>query len=463
MTEAIDNIMINPDKQHILLVDDDIDLLEMTSIFLQSLGYIVDAYTNPKHALVAAQTMPFNLVISDLRMAPMDGMELLQEILKVNSQLPIIIMTAHGSVPSAVIAMQTGAFQYIEKPFSINSLKKVIEDALESTQNFQYTALIREQYTHSNEQGFVFRSPAAKELVTQLQHFSQTDANVFLHGESGSGKEVAARFIHQSSVRASKPFLAINCGAIPENLLESELFGHVKGAFTGATNNHHGLFYHANGGTLLLDEIGDLSLPLQVKLLRVLQEKTIRQVGGREEISIDVRIISATHRDVEQMIKDNFFREDIYYRLHVIPITIPPLRERREDIPLLSQYFLDRITEKLERSIQGFTPAAINKLLTMPWGGNIRELENVIEYAAAATQGQWIDEDVILGGQANSEKEALQPYSEAKAKFEKEYLEYLMTMTLGNVSQASRVAGRYRPDIYKLLKKHNIEPAQYKR
>lgn len=463
MTAVINKAMFKPEEQHILLVDDDADLLEMTSILLQSLGYIVDAYTNPKLALVAVQTKPFNLVISDLRMAPMDGIALLQEIIKVNSQLPVVIMTAHGSVPSAVIAMQTGAFQYIEKPFSIDALKKVIKDALASSQNFQYTALIREQYTHSNEQGFVFRSPAARELVKQLQHFSQSDANVFLHGESGSGKEVAARFIHQSSVRANKPFLAINCGAIPENLLESELFGHIKGAFTGAISHHQGLFYRANGGTLLLDEIGDLSLPLQVKLLRVLQEKTIRHVGGSEEIDIDVRIISATHRDVEELIKENLFREDIYYRLHVIPITIPPLRERREDIPLLSQYFLDRITAKLERSIQGFTPAAIDKLLTMPWNGNIRELENVIEYAAAATQGQWVDEDVILDGQLNNEKESLQPYSEAKAKFEKEYLEYLMTMTSGNVSQASRVAGRYRPDVYKLLKKHNIEPAQYKR
>lgn len=447
----------------ILLVDDDTDLLELLTIFLESLGHQVTAHNCPAAAIEDLACSLFDLVITDLNMGPVDGMSLLYTIQDLDPPPPVIIITAHGSVPSAVEAMRNGAFNYLTKPFANNDLQLLVDEALTRNADLRETNSLRQAVRASITRGYIYKSPATVKLLEQITRFARGDSSIFLTGESGTGKEITAKSLHELSPRATKPFLAINCGAIPENLLESELFGHVKGAFTGATSHHEGMFSRAHGGTLLLDEIGDLPLSLQVKLLRVLQERQIRPVGSSTETEIDVRIISATHRDIETMVANQEFREDLYYRLHIIPIHIPPLRERREDIPLLAQNFLDKAAERLESKILGFTRAAMETLITRPWPGNIRELLNVVEFLAASVENGWIDADIIPAPLSNGDEDGnLPPMAEAKAKFEKNYLEHLMRVTEGNVAQSARIAGRYRPDLYKLLRKYDIRPADFK-
>lgn len=448
---------------NILLVDDDASLLELLNMYLVSIGHTVSAYTDPHEAISDLANNCCDLVISDLRMGSLDGMSLLNAAQELDPSPPVIIITAHGCIPSAVKAMQHGAFHYLTKPFANNELQLLVSDALQKTLILKETRLLRHAVQENSEKGYIYKSPVTVNLMEQISRFSRNDSSIFLTGESGTGKEVTARHLHNLSARAEQPFLAVNCGAIPENLLESELFGHVKGAFTGASSNREGLFSQADGGTLLLDEIGDLPLPLQVKLLRVLQERKIQPVGSNIEISIDVRIISATHQNIDTMIAGGEFREDLYYRLYVIPIHIPPLRERREDIPLLAQSFLDQATKMHEGEVLGFTRAAMENLLTRPWPGNIRELRNVVEYVAASVDDGWIDMDIIPAPLRASDKDGhLPPLAEARAVFEKGYLEYLMRVATGNVAQAARIAGRYRPDLYKLLSKHDINPADFK-
>ncbi len=449
---------------HILLVDDDDGLRELLQMFLESLDHRVTTHCSSEDAIDALVDEKFDLVISDLCMGGLDGISLLNFIQEQEKPPPVIIMSAYGDIPKAVEAMRNGAFHYLTKPFTNQELQILVSEALEHYSDIRDTELLRHAVRENNFQGFIYQSPATAKLLDKIQRFAQSDSSVFLTGESGTGKEVTANYLHKLSNRANKPFQAINCGAIPENLLESELFGHVKGAFTGASSNHEGLLCRANGGTILLDEIGDLPLALQVKLLRVLQERRIRPVGSSKEIDIDVRVISATHQDIRTMITNNEFREDLYYRLHVIPIHIPPLRDRREDIPLLAQGFLDEAIDRLNNNVQGFTRAALEKLITRAWPGNIRELMNVVEYtAASAEEGSWIEADAIPQPICSTDKDGhLLPFLEAKADFESNYLEHLMRVTAGNVAQSARIAGRYRPDIYKLLRKHNITPADYK-
>ena len=446
----------------ILLVDDD-GLLELLSIFLESIGHYVDPHISPNTAIDALRSENYDLVISDLRMGPIDGISLLDTAQSLDPSLPVIICTAHGCIPSAVKAMRNGAYHYLTKPFSHKELKKLIDEALEARESDTKTQSLRLEIKNNKCDDFIYKSPVTADLVDIIRRFARSDANIFITGESGTGKEVVARTLHRLSKRADSPFVAVNCGAIPESLLESELFGHTKGAFTGANTIHEGLFSRANGGTILLDEVGDLPLPLQVKLLRVLQEKTIRPVGSSKEIPIDVHVISATHREIQTMVIDGNFREDLYYRLHVIPIHIPPLHERREDIPLLAQHFLDKASARTGSKVRGFTRKAMKKLITRRWPGNIRELQNIVEYIAAATDEGWIDADTIPAPlQSTEQNGSLPPLAEAKAYFEQNYLEHLMRTTSGNVAQAARIAGRYRADMYKLLRKYSIEPASYK-
>jgi len=453
----------NTTSYRILLVDDDNGLRELLQMFLESIGHVITSRASAEDAIIAFEDATFDIVISDLCMGPLDGLSLLNSIQQMDAPPPVIIMSAYGDIPNAVEAMRNGAFHYLTKPFSNQELQLLINEALEKSSATHETELLRNEVKENNFQGFICKSPETRQLLKKIQRFARSDSSVFLTGESGTGKEVSAQYLHKLSDRSEHPFLAINCGAIPADLLESELFGHVKGAFTGASQSHEGLLSRANGGTVLFDEIGDLPLTLQVKLLRVLQERQIRPIGSSKEIPIDVRIISATHRDIQTMVINNDFREDLYYRLHVIPIHIPPLRNRREDIPLLAQMFLDNATKQLKSNILGFTRAAMEKLITRAWPGNIRELNNVVEYAAALVEDGWIDIDAIPAPLTTEDEDGhLPPLVEAKAHFENKYLEHLMRVTAGNVAQSARIAGRYRPDMYKLLRKHNITPSDYK-
>jgi len=300
-------------------------------------------------------------------------------------------------------------------------------------------------------------------VLEVVARIAMTDATVYLHGESGTGKELIARAVHVASGRKEKPFVAINCAALPENLLESELFGHEKGAFTGAVRTSKGLFLQAHEGTLLLDEIGDMPLSLQAKLLRVLQERQFYPVGGDQPREVDVRVIVATNKDLQKLVEQGAFREDLYYRIHVIPITLPPLRDRKEDIPLLAEHFLRKAAEQMKKDVKGFTPRALQRLMMHDWPGNVRELQNTIDYAMAMTREDMITDDLIFPAKNGAAGESLKSLKEAKGIFEKGYLVNLLRATRGNVSGAAEMAGKYRADFYNLLKKYDLNPAEFKK
>ena len=372
----------------ILIVDDEAGMREFLSILLEREGFEVECAQDGQEALQAVQKNPFDLIISDLRMPTVDGVRLLEGLQRLQSEIPIILITAYASAESAIQAMKLGAYDYLTKPFRVEEIKQVISRALEAK-----ASRVPGVFPWSGEafprpvEGLIGRSPKMIDLYKLISKVAAVSGTVLITGESGTGKEMVARTIHTNSAHASKPFLAISCGAIPETLLESELFGHVKGAFTGAVVAKAGLFEVADGGTVFLDEIGETSPAIQVKLLRVLQERVFRRVGGTDDIEVDVRVIAATHQDLQELIHKGRFREDLYYRLNVIPIHLPPLRERREDIPLLAMNFLAKYSEETKRPIRGIAPEAMELLLRYHWPGNVRELENAIERAVALGTG----------------------------------------------------------------------------
>jgi two-component system response regulator GlrR len=385
-----------------------------------------------------------------------------EELLRIHPGLPVIILTAHGSIPNAVEAMQRGAFGYLTKPFDDKELKAKIEEGL-SPQRMRgeiqrLKSLVNELYGMEN---IVARSPGMQRLLQQVVQVADSDATILLFGETGTGKEVFARVIHSNSRRSKGPFVALNCAAIPETLFESELFGHVRGAFTNAHGAKRGLFQSANGGTLFLDEIGEMPLSMQVKLLRAVQEREVREVGSELSSKIDVRIIAATNKDLGEAVKNGSFRNDLYYRISVVPLFIPPLRDRRDDIPLLAQQFLTSSAKRANKGLRGFTPAALNRLVTHPWPGNVRELENVVEKAAVMTRQDMITPD-LLPSMGSSPDSPLKPLTEAKEEFEKTYLKNVLQLTGGNISRAAQFAGRYRADFYKMLKKYGLHPSTLK-
>ncbi|MBI1965300.1 MAG: sigma-54-dependent Fis family transcriptional regulator, partial [Betaproteobacteria bacterium] len=363
-------------KASILVVDDDPDLLRLMQIRLTAAGYAVATADSAERALAQASIARPQLIVTDLRMSGMDGMALFESIQARNPTLPVIILTAHGTIPDAVAAVKRGVFGYLAKPFDAKALLTEIERAL---------ALGGGQAPAMNgadqgwRAGILTRNPVLEDVLAKARLVADSDAPVFICGESGTGKELLAQALHKASPRRDHPFVAINCGAIPEPLLESELFGHVKGSFTGAVRDHKGLFLAANGGTLFLDEIGDMPVALQVKLLRVLQEKQVRPVGSTQSHAVDVRVISATHRNIEAEMAAGNFREDLYYRLNVVALALPPLAERREDIPLLANHFLSALAEKYRKTINGFAPEALELLVAAQWPGNVRQLYNVVE------------------------------------------------------------------------------------
>ena len=440
-------------KGKILLVDDDPGLLRLLSIRLRAEGYDVEAVDSAQKALGTLNRFSPDLVITDLRMDKMDGIQLLKELQTRSPGLRVVIITAHGTIPDAVIATQSGAFGFLTKPIDKDELMVTVEKALKVSGS----AEVDEGWAAD----IITRNQAMKEILQQAKMVAATDACVLITGESGTGKELLAKAIHAASPRRDKPFTAINCSAMAENLLESELFGHEKGAFTGATRTHKGLFQAAEGGSLLLDEIGDMPMRLQVKLLRVLQENQVRPVGSTNAIEVDVRVISATHRDLQELMRDGRFREDLYYRLNVVNIKLPALDDRREDIPLLVANFLQTISREAGQERKVYAPEAVEMLVTAEWPGNIRQLYNIVRQNVALSRSPVISGELVqqsLGAHAGK----LASFSDARDEFTRNYLSQILQITMGNVSQAARLAKRNRTDFYKLLARHDLNPDQFK-
>ena len=388
----------------LLLVDDDPGLLKLLGMRLVSEGYSVVTAESGPEALRVLGREKVDLVISDLRMDEMDGLQLFSEIQKGQPGMPVIILTAHGSIPDAVAATQQGVFSFLTKPVDKDALYKAIDEALE-----QRSPATDEAW----RQAIVTRSPLMLRLLEQAGMVAQSDVSVLINGQSGTGKEIVAQAIHNASPRHDKPFVAINCGALPEQLLESELFGHARGAFTGAVSNREGLFQAAEGGTLFLDEIGDMPVALQVKLLRVLQERKVRPLGSNRDIEINVRIISATHRDLPKAMARGEFREDLFYRLNVVNLKIPPLSERTEDIPLLANHLLRQSADRHKPFVRAFSSDAMKRLMAAKWPGNVRQLVNVIEQCVALTSSPVIG-DALVEQALEGENTALPTFVEAR-------------------------------------------------
>jgi two-component system response regulator GlrR len=446
-------------RANILVVDDDPDLLRLMQIRLTAAGYAVTTAESGERALAQASVARPQLLVTDLRMGGMDGMALYDSIHAQNPTLPVIILTAHGTIPDAVAAVKRGVFGYLTKPFEAKALLTEIERALTLSGD-------RAPAEKNGDDGgwradIITRNPAMEDVLAKCRLVSDSDAGVFIYGESGTGKELVARAIHRAGPRNAFPFVAINCGAIPEQLLESELFGHVKGAFTGAVRDNKGLFLTANRGTLFLDEIGDMPVALQVKLLRVLQERKVRPVGSTESHDVDVRVISATHRNIEAEMAAGNFREDLYYRLNVVALSLPPLSERREDIPLLAKHFLGVLTEKYKKALTGFAPEAMELMVGASWPGNVRQLYNVVEQSVALATTALIP--VALAQQAiQNQQTEFASFEDARRRFEREYLTQLLKITEGNVTQAARLAKRNRTEFYKLLGRHQLDAKLFK-
>ncbi|CAN7158223.1 sigma 54-interacting transcriptional regulator [Acidovorax sp. LjRoot118] len=444
-------------RQRILVVDDDADMLRLLSLRLKAADYEVIAVGSAEAALAQLEMARPQLVLSDVRLPGKDGLALFDEVRERHPSLPVILLTAHGTIPDAVEATSRGVFTYLTKPYDGKDLLEKIGEAL------ALSAPVVAQ-AHANEAWraeIVSRSNRMTELLAEAYMVAQSDASVLLLGDSGAGKELLAQAIHRASPRAAKPFVAVNCGAIPEALLESELFGHVKGAFTDATSNHKGLFQAAEGGTLLLDEIGDMPPALQVKLLRVLQERAVRPVGSSQSTPIDVRIISATHRDLEAAMATAQFREDLYYRLNVVTLALPTLAERREDIALLANHFLDRLARKYDKRLSGFAPEALKALTTAAWPGNVRQLFNVVEQVCALSTTPLVPLTLVQRALRIPSAPVLS-FADARQRFEREYLVGLLKMTDGNVADAARLAQRNRTEFYRLLQKHALTPGHFK-
>ena len=444
-------------RPRILVVDDDPDLLRLMQIRLTSAGYAVSTAESAERALAQVSATRPQLVVTDLRMGGMDGMALFEAVRSGHPMLPVIILTAHGTIPEAVSAVQRGVAGYLTKPFDPKGLLTEVERVLAMGGGAREPGDAGDEWRRE----IITRNHAMEDVLAKARLVAESDASVLIAGESGSGKEMIARAIHKASPRRDRPFVAINCGAIPEQLLESELFGHVRGAFTGAVRDNKGLFQTANQGTLFLDEIGDMPVTLQVKLLRVLQEKKVRPVGATESHDVDVRVISATHRNLEAEMAAGNFREDLYYRLNVVSLSIPPLAERREDIPLLAGHFLSQLAVKYHKSVNGFAPEAMEMLVAASWPGNVRQLYNTVEQSVALATTPIIP--VSLAQQAIQNQQAeFASFEDARRRFEREYLTELLKITEGNVTQAARLAKRNRTEFYKLLGRHQLDPKLFK-
>ena len=455
--------MKEPAGPQLLIVDDDPSMQRMLKTRLEREGYNVVAASDGDEGLDLIRKQVFNLVITDMKMPKLKGDELVRSIGQFNPDIPIIIMTAYGEVNEAVRLMQDGVYHYLTKPFDVEDLVEKVQKAVDRQRTTAEVKQVRTKIMSRRKSDFIVgASPKIEELLTQISIVAQNDVPVIIYGESGTGKELVARAIHYTGKRADKPFVVENCGAIPENLIENELFGHVKGAYTDARTDQKGLFEEAHAGTLFLDEIGELPLPLQVKFLRVLQDGEFKRIGSTRAIKVDVRVIAATNKDLIQAISEKSFREDLFYRLNVIPIHLPPLRERKEDIPLLINHFLTEFNKELGKVVEGFSPAAIQKMMTYQWPGNIRELKNKVKQAMVLTRNNVITaEDLFFHVPVSSNK--FQSFKEAKREFEKEYISQVLRICQGNISQAARLAKKDRKDFYDVMKKYGIQPEAFRK
>lgn len=437
---------------NLLLVDDDKSLLRLLTIRLEGEGYHVAAVEDGQSALKKLQNDNYDVVLSDLRMPGLDGLSLFEEIMGIRKDIPVILMTAHGTIADAVAATQRGVFGFLPKPVDHEELRTLLQKALSQSQAAQPGDWAKDIIT---------RSPEMLNVLDQAYRIAQREVSVLISGASGTGKELLANAIHKASKRSDKPFVAINCGALPENLLESELFGHAKGAFTGAVAAHPGLFREADGGTLFLDEIGDMPMTLQVKLLRALQERQIRPVGSSKHVDIDVRIISATHKDLHKEMEEGTFREDLYYRLNVVNLKLPSLKARSEDIPLLARSLLQQSAQRHGVNVSQFSDDAMQQLVTSSWPGNVRQLVNVVEQCVALTQTPVIPLHLVEQA-LSATKQSWPTLTEARDAFEQQYLHKLLKMTDGNVTRAAELAGRNRTDMHKLMKKHELDAQDFR-
>jgi len=441
----------------ILIVEDEAKMRRLLELNLGEEGWTVSSAGDAETGLKMFNQDNFDLVLSDFKLPGMNGLEFLQALRRINAEVPIVMMTAYGSVETAVEAMRNGANNYVLKPFSLDEIKLVIRKELDVRQLRAENRTLREElgkrYDFPN---IVARSARMQEVLAAVERVAQTNSTVLIGGESGVGKELIARAVHQRSRRANGPFVKINCTAIPENLLESELFGYEKGAFTGATTSKPGKFELADKGSLFLDEIGDVPPATQAKLLRVLQEREFERLGGTRTLKVDVRLIAATNRDLRAALEEGTFREDLYYRLNVVPIDVPPLREHKEDIPDLVAHFLEKYRKESGKNILGATPQALQLLMDFHWPGNVRELENIVERAAAFAPGEWIElADIHLdSGQSKSSAGAgnFLPPGMTLDQWEDDLIRESLRRANGNKSQAARLLGisrnamRYRLD-----------------
>lgn len=457
----------NPSKGRVVILDDDREMVSLLEDFLTSEGYHVSPFPNAMEALISLRPNgslasdrtegDIDLIITDLKMAQMDGMQFLKVIKSERPEIPVVLITAFGSIDTAIEAMKNGAYHYLVKPFKLTEMAVIVQRAVERRALTRENTVLREQLKKDwGLQGIIGKSKAMQLVYDLIKRVSQSQANVLISGESGTGKEMVARAIHSLGDRRDKPFVAINCSAIPENLLESELFGHAKGSFTGATQRKRGLIEEANGGTLFLDEIGDMIPALQAKLLRVLQERKIKPVGDNHFYDVDVRLISATHKDLKTGIREGTFREDLYYRLSVIPISLPPLRERTEDIPLLAEHFLKAAISRHRTGDQSrnlsFTKEAIAQLCGMRWAGNVRELENVVERAVVLCPGNQIMAQDIDNHDPSDPQTALSYMTQDSptiSQLEQRYIQMVLHKTAGRKDKAAQILGINRRTLYR--------------
>ena len=479
------------EAKSILIVDDDKDLRSLLGDILAGEKYDVLLSDSGERALERLEKDEVNLVLTDLKMPGMGGHRLFEDCTRRWPHIPVVILTAHGTVDEALAMIRQGAYDYIAKPYNTQDLLMRISRALEREELMVENLQLRQRLGEQPKEFINGDEPAMREVLARVNAVAATDFPVVLMGESGTGKEVLARVIHRRSGRASASFVPVSCGAIPRELFESELFGHTRGAFTGATADRKGLFEEASSGTLFLDEIGEIVMEHQVKLLRVIQEGEIRRVGENLQRRVDVRIIAATNRDLPAMVKAGTFREDLYYRICVMPIIVPPLRDRPGDILPLAIHFLDRERTISGKNVTGFTRSALDRLLSYSWPGNIRELENKVKQSLILASGETIDEDEILlsdqpGDRSFSDRAPGSPLavrdaaprvpldprgavpgststlSDARRDFERRYLVSVLRRHRGNATLAAREAGKHRSEFYALLKKHGISPSEFR-
>lgn len=456
MRRQLDN---NLQAQKVLLVDDDPSLLKLLAVRLRASGLEIETAKSAEQAIALIPTYLPHLVVTDLRMEEMDGLELFNHIQQHYPTLPVIILTAHGTIKEAVSATRQGAFGFLTKPYDSKELIELINKALVLNKNIPKDHQTEEK-TRWRE-SIISRSTIMENLLRELQHVAHSEVSVFIQGESGTGKELIAQALHKASARSNEEFIAVNCSAIPEELLESELFGHNKGAFSGANESRKGLFEIADGGSLFLDEIGDMSPAFQVKLLRALQEGEIRPVGSNRTISVDVRIISASHQDLQKLESEGLFRLDLYYRLNVVTLKLPRLADRQEDIPILANHFIANNSSNFVPVAKGLSSEAMELLVAYQWPGNVRQLRNVIENVCTFATTPLIPVSLVEKALQEKQKTML-GFNDAKKNFERDYLVKLLQLANGSVTEASRLAKRNRTEFYRLLDRHELKAAQFK-